>query len=223
MREGWLTLGRDHPYRTKGFVVPVERQPTIGVLALQGDVREHLRALARCGARPLAVRRPSELDAVDGLVMPGGESTTIAKLAAAFDLLEPLRKWVRAGMPTYGSCAGMILLADRIVDGTVGQQTVGGLDVLVRRNAFGRQVESFEADIPLAGLPGGPVRAVFIRAPWVESVGPGVQVLGQFDAGRYAGKVVAVRQQNLVATSFHPELTGDLRVHAHFVDMVREY
>jgi 5'-phosphate synthase pdxT subunit len=203
--------------------VPADRLPTIGVLALQGDVREHLAALARCGAHPVTVRRPGELDAVDALVVPGGESTTIAKLAAAFELLEPLRKRVRAGMPTYGSCAGMILLADRIVDGAAGQQTVGGLDVLVRRNAFGRQVDSFEADIPLVGLPGGPVRAVLIRAPWVESVGPDVRVLGRVDAGPYVGRIVAVRQRHLLATSFHPELTGDLRVHAHFVDMVREY
>ncbi|HSV67944.1 MAG TPA: pyridoxal 5'-phosphate synthase glutaminase subunit PdxT [Mycobacteriales bacterium] len=208
-----------------------DRQPTIGVLALQGDVREHLRALADCGADPVRVRRPAELDSVDGLVVPGGESTTMAKLAAAFDLLEPLRKRIRSDLPVYGSCAGMIMLADRIVDGAADQQTLGGLDVVVRRNAFGRQAESFETDLLLAGLPGGPVRAVFIRAPWVESVGPGVEVLaavepgpaepGPAGASRAAGRIVAVRQGNLLATSFHPELTGDPRVHRYFVDMVK--
>jgi len=196
---------------------------TIGVLALQGDVREHLRMLAVCGARAVPVRRTRELDEVDALVIPGGESTTMVKLAAAFELLEPLRKRVADGMPAYGSCAGMIMLADRIVDGAPGQETIGGLDVEVRRNAFGRQVESFEEDIHLAGLPGGPVRAVFIRAPWVESAGPGVQVLGTVEAGPGAGRIVAVRQRGLLATSFHPELTGDLRVHRYFVDLVREH
>ena len=196
---------------------------SVGVLALQGDVREHLRALAASGAEPVPVRRESELDAVDALVIPGGESTTMAKLAATFELLEPLRKRVADGMPAYGSCAGMIMLADRIVDGVPGQQTLGGLDVVVRRNAFGRQVSSFEEDIHLAGLAGGPVRAVFIRAPWVESVGAGVQVLGEVEAGPCAGRIVAVRQHGLLATSFHPELTGDLRVHGYFVDMVREH
>ncbi len=196
---------------------------TIGVLALQGDVREHLRMLAVCGARAVPVRRTRELDEVDALVIPGGESTTMVKLAAAFELLEPLRKRVADGMPAYGSCAGMIMLADRIVDGAPGQETIGGLDVEVRRNAFGRQVESFEEDIPLAGLPGGPVRAVFIRAPWVESAGAGVQVLGMVEAGPGAGRIVAVRQRGLLATSFHPELTGDLRVHRYFVDLVREH
>jgi len=196
---------------------------TIGVLALQGDVREHLRMLAACGARAVPVRRTRELDEVGALVIPGGESTTMAKLAAAFELLEPLRKRVADGMPTYGSCAGMIMLADRIVDGAPGQETIGGLDVEVRRNAFGRQVESFEEDIQLAGLPGGPVRAVFIRAPWVESAGVGVQVLGAVEAGPAAGRIVAVRQRGLLATSFHPELTGDLRVHRYFVDLVREH
>ncbi|MBI3688964.1 MAG: pyridoxal 5'-phosphate synthase glutaminase subunit PdxT [Actinobacteria bacterium] len=197
-------------------------RPTIGVLALQGDVREHVRMLRGCGADPVLVRRPAELDSVDALVIPGGESTTMAKLAVAFDLIEPLRKRVSAGMPAYGSCAGMIMLADRIVDGVAGQQTVGGLDVVVRRNAFGRQVESFEADVELAGLPGGPVRAVFIRAPWVESAGTPVTVLGRVGSGPALGRIVAVRQQLLLATSFHPELTGDRRVHEYFVNMVRE-
>jgi 5'-phosphate synthase pdxT subunit len=196
--------------------------PTIGVLALQGDVREHLAALAAAGARPLPVRRPSELDEVDGLVLPGGESTTIAKLAAAFELLEPLRKRIGTGLPAYGSCAGMILLADRIVDGTDGQQTIGGIDMTVRRNAFGRQVDSFEEPIRVAGVAGPPFHAVFIRAPWVESVGDSVEVLGAVEAGPAAGRIVAVRHNHLLATSFHPELAGDGRVHALFVQMVRE-
>ena len=194
----------------------------IGVLALQGDVREHLRALADSGAEPVPVRRAGELDAVDGLVIPGGESTTIAKLAVAFDLLEPLRKRIAGGLPAYGSCAGMILLADRVLDGVEGQQTLGGLDVTVRRNAFGRQVDSFEETLALTGVPGGPFHAVFIRAPWVESVGPDVEVLGRVEAGPAAGRIVAVRQGGLLATSFHPELAGDARVHALFVEIVKE-
>jgi pyridoxal 5'-phosphate synthase pdxT subunit len=198
---------------------------TVGVLALQGDVREHLAALRAAGADAVAVRRPSELDSVDGLVLPGGESTTMIKLITTFELLEPLRKRIADGMPAYGSCAGMILLADRIhaVAGgeTVGQETLGGLDITVRRNAFGRQVESFEADISIDEISGGPLRAVFIRAPWVESVGPAAQVLGRVDGAEHAGRIVAVRQQHLLATSFHPELTGDGRVHAYFVEMVR--
>jgi len=194
----------------------------IGVLALQGDVREHLRALAGSGAEPVPVRRPSELESVDGLVVPGGESTTMAKLAVAFDLLEPLRKRIAGGMPAYGSCAGMILLADRVLDGVEGQQTLGGLDVTVRRNAFGRQVDSFEETLALTGVPGGPFHAVFIRAPWVESVGPDVEVLGTVEAGAAAGRIVAVRQGGLLATSFHPELAGDARVHALFVEIVKE-
>ena len=194
----------------------------IGVLALQGDVREHLRALAGSGAEPVPVRRPSELDSVDGLVIPGGESTTMAKLAVAFDLLEPLRNRIAGGMPAYGSCAGMILLADRVLDGVEGQQTLGGLDVTVRRNAFGRQVDSFEETLALTGVPGGPFHAVFIRAPWVESVGPDVEVLGTVEGGPAAGRIVAVRQGGLLATSFHPELAGDARVHALFVEIVKE-
>ena len=196
--------------------------PTIGVLALQGDVREHLRALADSGARAVPVRRPSELDSVDGLVIPGGESTTISKLAVAFDLMDPLRKRIADGMPAYGSCAGMILLADRVLDGIEGQQTLGGLDVTVRRNAFGRQVDSFEETIGVDGVPGGPFHAVFIRAPWVESVGPDVEVLGAVEEGPAAGRIVAVRQGGLLATSFHPELAGDARVHALFVEIVKE-
>lgn len=190
--------------------------PTIGVLALQGDVREHARMLQESGATAITVRRPAELDAVDGLVIPGGESTTMWKLADIFDLLDPLRVRIKEGMPAYGSCAGMIMLADRIQDGIEGQQTVGGIDMVVRRNAFGRQVDSFESDLDFAGER---VRAIFIRAPWVESVGAGVEVLGRAEPG---DRIVAVRQGPLLATSFHPELTGDTRVHRYFVDMVRE-
>jgi 5'-phosphate synthase pdxT subunit len=196
--------------------------PRVGVLALQGDVREHLRALETSGATATGVRRPSELDAVDGLVLPGGESTTIGKLVVAFDLLEPLRKRIADGMPVYGSCAGMILLADRVLEGVAGQVTLGGLDVTVRRNAFGRQVDSFEEPISVRGIEGDPFHAVFIRAPWVESVGDGVGVLGTVEAGPAAGRIVAVRQGALLATSFHPELAGDARVHALFVRMVKE-
>ncbi|MEU6714792.1 pyridoxal 5'-phosphate synthase glutaminase subunit PdxT [Nonomuraea sp. NPDC046802] len=190
--------------------------PTIGVLALQGDVREHVRMLQEAGAPATAVRRPAELDAVDGLVIPGGESTTMWKLAESFDMLEPLRMRIKEGMPAYGSCAGMIMLADRIEDGVAGQQTIGGIDMVVRRNAFGRQVDSFESDLDFAGER---VHAVFIRAPWVESLGADVEVLGRCEPG---DRIVAVRQGPLLATSFHPELTGDVRVHRYFVDMVRE-
>jgi 5'-phosphate synthase pdxT subunit len=190
--------------------------PTIGVLALQGDVREHVRMLQEAGATAAAVRRPAELDAVDALVIPGGESTTMWKLAETFDMLQPLRLRVKEGMPAYGSCAGMIMLADRIEDGIAGQQTIGGIDMVVRRNAFGRQVDSFESDLDFAG---DRVHAVFIRAPWVESIGADVEVLGRCEPG---DRIVAVRQGPLLATSFHPELTGDVRVHRYFVDMVRE-
>ena len=196
--------------------------PVIGVLALQGDVAEHLRMLAETGARPVSVRRTDELSAVDGLVIPGGESTTMWKLAVAFDLAEPLRKRVSGGMAAFGSCAGMIMLADQIVDGVAGQETIGGIEMTVRRNAFGRQVDSFESDIVLTGIasaPEPPFRAVFIRAPWVEAVSERVEILG---TERATGRIVAVRQGPLLATSFHPELTGDLRVHRHFVDMVRQ-
>jgi pyridoxal 5'-phosphate synthase pdxT subunit len=198
-------------------------RPVIGVLALQGDVREHLQVLRDQGAEAVTVRRPEELARVDGLVIPGGESTTMYKLAERFGLLEPLRAAVRAGLPAYGSCAGMILLADRLLDAPPDQETVGGLDVTVRRNAFGRQVDSFESDIAVSGLEGGPLHAVFIRAPWVEEAGAGVEVLGRVVGGVADGKIVAVRQGNVVATSFHPELTGDRRVHALFVDIVRRH
>ena len=197
--------------------------PVIGVLALQGDVREHVAVLRGQGAEAVPVRRPAELAAVDGLVVPGGESTTMVKLADRFGMLGPLRAAVRSGLPAYGSCAGMIMLADRIVDAPPDQQTIGGLDVTVRRNAFGRQVDSFESQVQIDGVPGGPMHAVFIRAPWVEQAGPGVDVLGRVVGGAADGKIVAVRQGRLVATSFHPELTGDTRVHALFVQIVREY
>ena len=195
--------------------------PTIGVLALQGDVREHLAALEQAGAHVRAVRRPEELDGLDGLVLPGGESTTIDKLARIFEVREPLVAALRSGLPAFGSCAGMILLADQVLDGTGDQQTFGGLDITVRRNAFGRQSDSFEAEVTLDEIEGR-LHAVFIRAPWVEDVGAGVQVLGTVDVpGEVGSKVVAVRQGSLLATSFHPEVTDDLRVHRYFVDLVR--
>lgn len=196
--------------------------PTVGVLALQGDVREHLAALRAVGATAVPVRREHELDAVDALVIPGGESTTIDKLLRAFDLFEPVRRRLAAGMPAYGSCAGMILLADRVLDGIEGQQTLGGLDITVRRNAFGRQVDSFETDLRIDGIDGDPVHAVFIRAPWVEAVSERTQVLARVEGGPAAGRIVAVRQGPLLVTSFHPEVTGDTRVHRLFVDIVRE-
>ena len=195
--------------------------PTIGVFALQGDVREHLRMLDSLGVEAIGVRRPAELDAVDALVLPGGESTTMAKLARTFELLEPMRDRIKGGMPTFGTCAGMILLADRIEDGAVGQETLGGLDITVRRNAFGRQVDSFEGAVEVAGVT-GPVHAVFIRAPWVEAVGPGVEVLGAVELAGGASRIVAVRQGPLMATSFHPEVGGDARIHQLFVDLVRD-
>ncbi len=194
-------------------------KPNIGVLALQGDVREHLLVLAGLGATASAVRRPAELDACDALVLPGGESTTMAKLARTFELFEPLVKRIRAGLPVLGTCAGMILLADRIEDGALGQETLGGLDVTVRRNAFGRQVQSFEGDLDFDGID-GPVHAVFIRAPWVERAGDGVDVLARVAAGEAAGRIVAVRQGPLMATSFHPEVGGDDRIHRLFLDLV---
>ena len=201
----------------------MSENPVVGVLALQGDVREHLATLPALGAEAVTVRRPEELAAVDALVVPGGESTTMAKLAARFGLLGPLRDAVAGGLPVYGSCAGMIMLADRLLDAPADQVTVGGLDVTVRRNAFGRQVDSFESQVEVDGVAGGPVHAVFIRAPWVEQAGEGVQVLGRVVGGPADGRIVAVRQGNLVATSFHPELTGDRRVHALFVDIVRRH
>ncbi len=196
--------------------------PVVGVLAVQGDFREHVAALAAGGVEVRTVRRPAELEGLSGIVLPGGESTTIDKLTRAFGLREPLRQKLAEGLPAYGSCAGMILLADRLVDAAPDQHTFGGLDITVRRNAFGGQIESFEEDLDFTGLTGGPVRAVFIRAPWVESVGSGVEVLATIPRGPLAGRIVAVRQGNLLATSFHPEITGDQRVHQLFVDLVRE-
>jgi pyridoxal 5'-phosphate synthase pdxT subunit len=190
--------------------------PVIGVLALQGDVREHLIALAAADAVARPVRRPEELAEVDGLVIPGGESTTMSKLAVLFGMMEPLRERIAAGLPVYGTCAGLIMLADKILDPRSGQETLGGIDMIVRRNAFGRQNESFEAAVEVAGVTDGPVDGVFIRAPWVESVGAEADVLAEHD-----GHIVAARQGNALATSFHPELTGDHRVHGLFVDMVR--
>jgi 5'-phosphate synthase pdxT subunit len=200
-------------------------QPLIGVLALQGDVREHATMLRDCDVRVRAVRRPEELADLDGIVLPGGESTTMSRLLATFDLLEPLRERIAAGLPTYGSCAGMILLAEKVLGGHKDQHQLGGLDVIVRRNAFGRQVDSFEEDLDFVGLDDGPVHAVFIRAPWVESVSPEVEVLAKVPdtptSGAAAGRIVAIRQAAVLATAFHPELTGDGRVHRLFVKIVR--
>jgi 5'-phosphate synthase pdxT subunit len=195
---------------------------TIGVFALQGDVREHLHALANLGVEAISVRRPAELERCDGLIIPGGESTTMFKLARTFELFEPIQKRIEAGMPAFGTCAGMIMLADRIVDGTADQETLGGLDITVRRNAFGRQVHSFEGNLEFAGLE-EPVHAVFIRAPWVEHVGAGVEVLARVGTGDAAGRIVAVRQGPLLATSFHPEVGSDSRIHRVFVDLVSEH
>ncbi|MBT2535788.1 pyridoxal 5'-phosphate synthase glutaminase subunit PdxT [Arthrobacter sp. ISL-69] len=216
----------------------------IGVLALQGDFREHLRAAEATGATAIGIRRPSELDGIDGLIIPGGESTTIDKLARAFELADPLRKLIADGLPVYGSCAGMILLADEIADPATDlagnpQQTFGGLDITVRRNAFGRQRESFETDLEFKGLGFSdtgsgvaPVHAVFIRGPWVERVGDGVEVLAQVEpadpehashaaALQGTARIVAVRSGQLLATSFHPEVTGEKRVHELFIRMIR--
>ena len=193
-------------------------RPRVGVLALQGDVREHVRVLTDLGARVTTVRRPAELAEVDGLVLPGGESSVIDKLARAFGMHEPVRDAIAGGLPVYGTCAGLILLADRITDGIEGQQTFGGLDVTVRRNAFGSQVDSFEVDLDVPVLDAPPVHAVFIRAPLVEQAGDRVERLATLDDGR----IVAVRQGHLLGTSFHPEVTGEHRFHSLFLDMVRE-
>lgn len=222
---------------------PPSDAPLVGVLALQGDFREHLKAVHEVGGRAVPVRRPAELSGVDGLVIPGGESTAIDKLARAFELSEPLRERIADGLPVYGSCAGMILLADRIEDPTLDlegnpQQTFGGIDMTVRRNAFGRQRESFEVDLDFGGLEFSagrdgdgvaPVHAVFIRGPWVESVGEGVEVLAQLHPDEMPSaatldsraRIVAVRSGNLLATSFHPEVTGELRVHELFIRMIK--
>ena len=191
------------------------------MFALQGDVREHVRVLTDLGLTAFTVRRPEELERCDALILPGGESTTMYKLARTFELFDPLAERIRSGLPTFGTCAGMIMLADRITGGIEGQETFGGLDITVRRNAFGRQVDSFEGDIDFAGLD-DPVHAVFIRAPWVEDTGADVQVLATVESGEAAGRIVAVRQGNLMATSFHPEVGGDDRVHRQFVELVKK-
>ena len=195
--------------------------PRVGVLALQGDVREHVAVLRGAGVEPVLVRRAEHLVGLDGVVLPGGESTTIGRLLGRFEMLEPLRDLLAAGTPAFGSCAGMVLLAREVLDGRPDQPVLGALDVTVRRNAFGSQVESFETDLPLDGV--GQVHGVFIRAPWVERTGAGVEVLARVPAGLpAAGRVVAVRQGPVLATSFHPELTGDGRVHELFCQIVRE-
>ncbi|MFD4367698.1 pyridoxal 5'-phosphate synthase glutaminase subunit PdxT [Rhodococcus sp. NPDC058521] len=198
-------------------------RPLVGVLALQGDVREHIAALNDSGADAMGVRRPEELDKVDGIVIPGGESTTMSKLLEIFELLEPLRQRLSDGLPAYGSCAGMILLASEVLDTRPDAKHLNAIDMTVRRNAFGRQVDSFESDLEFTGIDGDPVRAVFIRAPWVERVGEGVEVLARVphSEGQAADRIVAVRHGSLMATSFHPEVTGDRRVHDLFVDVVR--
>jgi 5'-phosphate synthase pdxT subunit len=196
--------------------------PIIGVLAIQGAVREHMALLEAAGAHAVPVKHPADLAQITGIVLPGGESTTISKLAVIDGLMEPLRDFAASGLPMYGSCAGMILLADRILDGRPDQESIGGIDMTVRRNAFGRQVDSFEGGIDLEGIDGGPFPGVFIRAPWVEEIGARVEVIGRVGAGAAAGRIVAVRDRNLIATSFHPELTGDTRVHQYFVEMVRQ-
>lgn len=191
----------------------------VGVLALQGDFREHLSALGDCGLTGKLVKTASEIKDIDALIIPGGESTTISKLAKSFGLFDLISKRITDGMPTYGSCAGMILVSKSILDPASGQETFGGIDMQVRRNAFGRQTESFEVDLNFAGISGAPIRGVFIRAPWVESYGAGVDVLGSLEV---EGKMhpVAVSQGRVLATSFHPELTGDNRVHRYFLEEV---
>jgi 5'-phosphate synthase pdxT subunit len=194
---------------------------TIGVFALQGDVREHLAILERLGVRGTRIRRPADLDGIDGIILPGGESSTMHKLAVGFELFEPLRARIADGLPALGTCAGMILLAGTIEGGIDGQETLGGLDVVVRRNAFGRQVDSFESDVDFVPFD-SPLHAVFIRAPWVEKVGDRVDVLARVSGGPADGRIVAVQQGPVVATSFHPEISGDDRVHRYFVSLVRE-
>ncbi|HEV8570561.1 MAG TPA: pyridoxal 5'-phosphate synthase glutaminase subunit PdxT [Actinoplanes sp.] len=199
--------------------MPVTSSLTVGVFALQGDVREHRAMLEHCGARTVAVRRPSELAGLDGIVLPGGESTTMYKLARTFELFEPLRDAITGGLPAFGTCAGMIMLANHIEGGIVGQETLGGLDVVVRRNAFGRQVDSFEAVVGFEPSWSEPFEfpATFIRAPLVEKVGDDVEIVARVSGDR----IVAVRRGHLLATSFHPEITGDSRIHELFVDLVR--
>jgi len=191
----------------------------VGVLALQGDFREHLYALAECGVEAIVVKSLPEIAMIDALILPGGESTTISKMARTFGLFDAISERIHAGMPTYGSCAGMILLADRIEGAAVGQESFGGMDITVRRNAFGRQVDSFESDLIMKGLTAPALRAIFIRAPWVEAVGPGVEVLASVEINGEL-RPVAVREGNLLATSFHPEITGDNRIHRYFIESI---
>jgi len=192
-----------------------------GVLALQGDFREHIESLKACGVDAIAAKTYSDLESIDALVIPGGESTTISKLAKSFNLFDLIKTRINSGMPTYGSCAGMIMVANTIIEPASGQESFGGIDIAVRRNAFGRQVESFESDLSIAGIAGAPVRAVFIRAPWVESWGTDVEILASVEQ---AGGVhpVAVRQGKVLATSFHPELTADHRIHRLFVEQIAQ-
>lgn len=187
----------------------------IGVLALQGDVREHIQALSDCGVDAVPVKTPEELESISALVIPGGESTTMSKLARSFGLIDPIRRRIETGMPVYGSCAGLILLSDRILDAAAGQESFGGLDVTTRRNAFGRQVDSFESDLSIPAISSAAFRAVFIRAPWIEECGDSVEILAEVN-----GHPVAVKSGTLLATSFHPELTGDNRIHQYFVDVI---
>ena len=198
----------------------VTKNLRVGVLALQGDFREHIYALTHCQVEAVEVRRVNELEKIDALIIPGGESTTIASLAKTFEIFEPIKKRIASGMPTYGSCAGMIMLADHIIAAKDGQETFGGIDITVRRNAFGRQVDSFETDILAPSISGSPIRAVFIRAPWVEKVGKSVEVLASYEGSDGVAHAVAVRQDHLLATAFHPEITDDYSVHRYFLEKV---
>lgn len=198
----------------------VVKELRVGVLALQGDFREHINALSHCEVEATEVRRVNELESVDALIIPGGESTTIVSLAKTFGLFEPIKIRISQGMSTYGSCAGMIMLADHIVAAKDGQETFGGIDITVRRNAFGRQVDSFESDISAPAISSAPIRAIFIRAPWVEKVGKSVEVLASFEGSDGSSHAVAVRQGHLLATAFHPEITDDYSVHKYFIEKV---
>ena len=202
----------------------MSKAPTIGVLAIQGDVREHIRALSGSGVNAVAVKKAQSFDNLDGLVIPGGESTTMSILAIKNDLFTPLRAMQKAGMPMYGSCAGLIMLSNTVTDGRADQETIGGLDIVAQRNAFGRQVDSFEIDLDIPALGDVPFHAVFIRAPLVAAVGPEVEILATIPAKATQDekdRIVAVRQGNVLATSFHPEITDDLRIHQLFIDIVR--
>lgn len=205
----------DRPLSTLG--------PVVGVLALQGDVLEHVRMLSLVGARAVAVRHPEQLSDIDGVLLPGGESTTIGTMLARFDMLEPLRKRLAEGLPALGTCAGAILMGSQalLADGTASDQPLlGVMDAVLRRNAFGRQVASFEGPLAIAGVADPPLHAVFIRAPWFERIGPDVTPLAEV-ATPLGDKVVVARQGHLLAAAFHPELTGDPRLHGLFVEMIR--